>query len=113
MGELLPVGLPVAQSCMVIVSRVFVAEPAVIEQEKIHAEFLGTVKEADDLFFREVESRGFPVIEQGKPGLFPVQDTIFARPVIKIPGGLPLTLIAVRENKGRGRKILSRLQDVL
>ena len=55
--------LPVSQSRMIAIARIFVGKPAVIQQKHVDTERPGLVKKAVQLVFIKVELRCFPVIQ--------------------------------------------------
>ena len=59
--KLLRVHVPVAQAGAVVVPA---TEPAVVQNEQLHADFLRRFRQLQDPAFREVEVRGLPVVAQ-------------------------------------------------
>ena len=96
-GQLVFRLLPVAQPLGVAVAFVLVAEPSVVEQEHVHAQFHGVVHQADQFVLVEVESRGFPVVQQGHAVALPVLELVFAGPVVEVAAGLSASAVAVGE----------------
>ena len=56
--------LPVAKAGVIVLSRVFIAEPSVVEQKHIHAEVFGILHQLGKRFLIEVEAGVLPVVEQ-------------------------------------------------
>ena len=112
-GEFRGVHLPVAQSGVGVVARVFVAEPAVVEDEHFQSH-RGCV--VDHLFQDlgvELEVGAFPAVEQRGDGLVAVVDAVVARPVVEVARGAARAAERVGvDHFGRGER-LARAEPVL
>ena len=75
--------VPISESLRVVVPRMLVAEPSVVEQEHVHAEFRRVVHERREFFFVEVEIGCLPVVEQRHAVLAAVFELVAARPVVQ------------------------------
>src|ERR1035437_6859532 len=92
--ELIGVDLPIAEAGLVIVARVAVAEPTIVEQKGFGANLFGAVEQRDDGRLVEVETGGFPVIEQDGTGLGGVANPVTAGPAMEIAADLAFALVA-------------------
>ena len=110
--QLFDVLLPVAQPGAVVVARVFVAEPAVVEQKQVNAQLLAVFKQRGQLFFVEVEIRRFPVVQERQAVALPLRNPEFAGPAVQTAAGRAFARGGVRKQKRRGRKLLTRRQGV-
>ena len=88
MRQLVGIDLPIAEAGLVIVARVAVAEPAVVEQERFGAEFLGAVEQRDEGRLVEVEAGGLPIVQQDGTGLGGVAYAVAAGPAVEIAADL-------------------------
>ena len=100
-GELVFRFVPVTQALCVAVAFVFVAEPSVVEQEHVHAQFHGIAHEFHQLILVEIEVSGLPVVQQGQAVFLSVFKLVFACPVVEIAAGLSASAVAVSEIKVR------------
>ena len=67
-GEAVPVGSPVPQAREVVAPG---AEPAVVQDEELHAVLVGRLGDGHQLILGEVEVGGFPVVDENGPGFVP------------------------------------------
>ena len=103
---------PVAQSLAVAVARIFFAEPPVVEQKHVYAEFPGLADEIHELLFVEAEVGGLPVVEQGHAVARAVLQLVQPCPVVQVAGGLSRSLLADGEDEFRCAEGLVLFQRV-
>ena len=84
---------------MVVLSRIFIAEPSVIEQEHIYAEVLCLLHQTCERFLIEVKASVLPVVEQREAAAPAILQTVVARPFLQVSAALRRTLIAQCEDK--------------
>ena len=71
------------------------AEPAIVEKEKVESHICGIVDDTGQYFIVKVEISGFPIVHQRHMGLRPVVYSILAGPAVKAARYRTFTLIAV------------------
>ena len=104
--------IPVAETLSVAVTGILVAEPSVVEQEHVDAEFLSFADEAHELVLVKVEICSLPVVEEGHTGFVAVVDLIFACPVVEVAARFSGTFVAEREDELRGGERFAALERV-
>ena len=57
-------GIPVAQTSMVVLARILVGKPSVVEQEHIHTKVLGILHQLGKTLLVEVEASVLPVVQE-------------------------------------------------
>ena len=77
-------GLPVAEACMVVLARILVGKPTVVEQEHIYAQVLGILHQLSKTLLVEVEASVLPVVQKGKAVFHTHVHLILASPVVQI-----------------------------
>ena len=93
-GKFVMSHFPVTQACMVIFARIFVSEPSVIKQEHVHAQVLCFFHQSCKNFLIEVESRIFPVVQQGHPAFLAVLQLIVSCPSLEVAASRTGTFVA-------------------
>ena len=112
-GEFRGVHLPVAQSGVGVVARVFVAEPAVVEDEHFQSHRGRVVDHLFQDLGVELEVGAFPAVEQRGDDLVAVVDAVVARPVVEVARGAARAAERVGvDHFGRGER-LARAEPVL
>ena len=112
-GQLVLRCLPVTQSSMVILARVLVGKPSVIEQEHIHSQILCILHQFSQTLLVEVESGVLPVVEQGHSVARTHVHLIQSGPVVQVARSLSHSILTHREDELRSGEHLSRLQFVV
>lgn len=74
--------LPVAEARPVVVAGEFVAEPAILQQEQINAEFLAIFGEFGQFRLIEVKSGGFLIVEQPEPVAVALRNAVVSGPAV-------------------------------
>ena len=98
-GEFRARGVPVAEARVVVLARVLVAEPSVVEQEHVHAEVLCVLHQVGQDLLVKVEARVFPVVQQCQSAAHAVLQAVAAGPVVEAAAALGGTLLAQRKDK--------------
>ena len=87
-GEFRARGVPVAEARVVVLARVLVAEPSVVEQEHVHAEVLGVLHQVGQDLLVKVEARVFPVVQQCQPVALAVLEAVAEGPFVEVSASL-------------------------
>ena len=111
-GQFLFGNLPVAQSGSVVGTRIFVAEPSVIEQEQIDAKVACFVKERCELGLIEVEEGVLPVVEQSHTVLLALEQLMIERPACETAAALTHSFGAEGKYEFGSDKHLAALQTI-
>ena len=82
--ELALCGFPVAQASMVVLARILVGKPSVVEQEHVHTQVLGVLHQLSKALLVEVEARVLPVVEQSEAVVHAHVHLILACPVVQV-----------------------------
>ena len=93
--------LPVTKPCVIIDARILVAEPAVIEQEQLGADFLRRIVEADNTVKIKVKTGCFPVVQKHAARRVAIANPEVARPRMQLPAHVAQALRAKCPNHGR------------
>ena len=112
MGQFSAVHLPVPQSRAGVIAGEPVAEPAVIQHEKLYPQVRRTFHHAVQHFFRKGKIHPLPGIQQGWPLCSSAAQAVAARPAVDAPGGLSLAVFTVRQNEGRRFKHAAAVQQI-
>ena len=89
LGQLLHIHLPVAQTSVVIVARIGIAEPAVVQDEHLQAHARGVVHHAEERLRVEGEIGAFPAVEEDGVDVSAAVHAPFAGPAVEVARGLP------------------------
>ena len=101
MRQLVSVDLPITQPRLVVVARVLVAEPAIVQQEGVRPHFFGPLEKRHNTALVERKAGGFPIIQHHRPDPIAVANAVTACPAVEIPAELSLALPAPRPEHGR------------
>lgn len=111
-GQLLAVHLPVAQPRLVVVARVFVAEPAVVEHEHFEPHGRRVVDHVGQRLRVEREGRALPAVEQRGCGDVAVPYAVVAGPVVEVAARAARAAERVGVDHLGGRERLSGAEPV-
>src|ERR1019366_3355226 len=111
--QLVSVDLPIAEACLVIVARMAVAEPSVVEEEGLRANLFGAIEEGDDSRLVKFETGGFPVIEQDGTEFGGIANAVETSPAVEITADLAFALVAPGPEHCRRGKGPSGLEVIL
>ena len=109
-GQLARIRKPVAETRVIVVP---VSEPAVVDDQHVHAELLCLARKAQELVLIEVKIHGLPTVEEDRPlgeGNVPAADVFADKAVIRV-GERRKAAHAAREQDLRCIEVLSRLQE--
>ena len=84
---------PIAQTGMVILTRVFIGKPAIVQQKHIHSQMLGFLHQFGKYLLIEIETCIFPVIQKSQTAAFTIFQAIVACPFVQIATALRGTII--------------------
>ena len=97
--EFVGCSFPVAQSGLIILTRIFVGKPTVVKKEHIDTKMLGLVHKVAQNLLVKVKSSVFPIVEQGQSLAFSVLQTVSTCPIMKIAASLRSSVETERKNK--------------
>ena len=112
-GEFRVCRLPVAETGMVVLTGILVAEPSVVEEEHLHAEVLGILHQLGQRLLVEVEACVLPVVEECHACTLAIPQLVFAGPVVEVSGGRRRTVVAHREDELGSFEGLTSLEDIV
>ena len=105
--------LPVAQSGVVVLARILIGEPSVVEQEHIYAEVLGILHQFGKTLLVEVEACILPVVQESEAVAHTHVHLILTSPVVQVARSLAHTIVAHREDELRSGEHLACLQLIV
>ena len=105
--------LPVAETSMVVLTRILVGKPTIIKQEHIYTQVLGILHQLSKTLLVEVEAGILPVVQERKAIFHTHVYLILTSPIVQITGSLTDTIIAHGKDKLRGSKCLTSLQLII
>ena len=105
--------LPVAQSGVVVLARILIGEPSVVEQEHIHTKVLGILHQFGKTLLVEVEARILPVVQERETVARAHVHLILTSPVVQVARSLAHTVVAHREDELRSGEHLACLQFIV
>ena len=113
LGQFLRVDLPVAESRIGVVARIFVAEPPVVQHEHFQPHVGGIVDHLRERLGIEREIGALPAVEQRRGVGMPVPYAVVARPVVQVAARAARAFGAVSiDHLGRGER-LARAERVV
>ena len=86
--------LPVAQTGTVVLARIFVAEPSVVEKEHVHSQMLRLLHQFSQDILIEVEAGVLPVVQQGEAASHAILQLVSACPVMQVAASLACAVVA-------------------
>ena len=75
---------PVTQTGLVILTRILVGKPSVVEQEHVHTQMLGFFHQVGQNFLVKVKTGVLPVVEQGQSAALTILQTVVAGPLVQV-----------------------------
>ena len=69
---------------MVVLARILVGKPSVVEQEHVHTQVFGILHQLSKALLVEVEARVLPVVEQSEAVVHAHVHLILACPVVQV-----------------------------
>ena len=110
--QLLAIHRPISQTGPVVIARILVGEPSVVEQKEIHPELFGLSHEGGEFFPVEIKAGVLPIVEQREAIAHAVLELIAARPVLQMTRGRSHSATAERKDELRSDKNTIRRQRV-
>ena len=108
--EFAAVDLPVAQTGIRVVARVFVAEPAVIQHEHLQVHRGRIVDHPQQRLRVEIEISTLPAVEQDRMDRAPAVQAVAARPAVQVARSRPGTGTGIGPDHVGGTELLTRGQ---
>ena len=98
---------------MVIVTRILIGKPTVVQQEHIHAQMLGFLHQFHQDFLIKLKTGIFPVIEQCHTITLTIFQLIVTRPCMNVPARLTRSLLTQRKDKLGSLEHILRSQFII
>ena len=105
--------LPISQTGVVIVTRILIGKPTVIQQEHIHTQMFGFLHQFHQYFLIKLETGIFPVIEQCHTIALTIFQLIVTRPCMNVPARLSCSFLAQCEDEFRSFENILRSQFII
>ena len=106
-------GFPIAKTSMVVLTRILIGKPSVVEQEHIYTQVFGILHQLGKTLLVEIEACILPVVKKSEAVVHTHVHLILACPVVQIARSLTHTIIAHGKDKLRSCEHLASFQLIV
>ena len=106
-------GFPIAKTSMVVLTRILIGKPSVVEQEHIYTQVFGILHQLGKTLLVEIETSVLPVVKKSEAVAHTHVHLILTSPVVQIARSLTHTVVAHGEDKLRCCEHLASLQLII
>ena len=105
--------LPVTQTGLIILTRILVGKPTVVQQEHIDSQMFCFLHQFGQFLLIKIKTGILPVIQQCQPAALSIFQAIIACPIMQVTAALRSTIIAQCKNEFRCRENLVFFQFII